>query len=228
MEEVDVFAHIVEQYHNPELTDKVPEEVIESFRNRLPPALIDFWIQYGWCNLKNNYYWICDPRPFDILLQSIFRGDLEFKPEDMSVVAYTVFNNLKVWHRAGRTVLIDMEKSEVTFQSLKSTIKPETGSSYSHDFLVGCLINDEMITDTEYFDMACDILGRPVYGECFAYVPALQLGGQEDIENLRRVRLLEHIEFLVQLGPLRLVELTGSRPGFSLGQVRPIRLIGRR
>lgn len=41
--------------------------------------------------------------------------------------------------------------------------------------------------------------GPLAYDECYAFVPALALGGSESIKNIQKVKVKEHLEFLSQL-----------------------------
>ena len=64
-----------------------------------------------------------------------------------------------------------------------------------------------IITDyfcKEFFELdnytaAVSKLGELKYDECFGYVPLLGLGGSEKVENLKKVKIKEHIELITQL-----------------------------
>ena len=43
------------------------------------------------------------------------------------------------------------------------------------------------------------MLGTVSYDECYGYVPLLSLGGAEKPENLRKVKLREHLELMYQV-----------------------------
>ena len=46
---------------------------------------------------------------------------------------------------------------------------------------------------------AVDKLGKLEQDECFGYVPLLGLGGSEKVQNLKKVRIREHIELISQM-----------------------------
>lgn len=46
---------------------------------------------------------------------------------------------------------------------------------------------------------AVKCLGQVEHNECFGYVPVLGLGGSENVENLSKVKIKEHIEVITQL-----------------------------
>ena len=49
--------------------------------------------------------------------------------------------------------------------------------------------------------------GEPAYDECFGYVPLLGLGGKDTVDNLKKVKLKEHIYIINDLvGPVEEME----------------------
>lgn len=42
-------------------------------------------------------------------------------------------------------------------------------------------------------------MGVLKYDECFGYVPLLALGGSEKVENLKKVKIKEHIKLITQM-----------------------------
>ena len=49
------------------------------------------------------------------------------------------------------------------------------------------------------FERARELLGPPERDECYAFEPALALGGPGTLETIRRVQLREHLGILAQL-----------------------------
>ena len=41
--------------------------------------------------------------------------------------------------------------------------------------------------------------GKLDFDECFGYVPLLQLGGSEKVENLKKVKIKEHLELITKM-----------------------------
>lgn len=46
---------------------------------------------------------------------------------------------------------------------------------------------------------AVDKWGKVEADECFGYVPLLGLGGKESVDNLKKVKIREHIELITQM-----------------------------
>lgn len=53
--------------------------------------------------------------------------------------------------------------------------------------------------DIKKYNEAIIKLGKIELNECFGYFPLLGLGGSEKVENLKKVKIREHIEIITQL-----------------------------
>ena len=51
----------------------------------------------------------------------------------------------------------------------------------------------------EEYAQAVEKYGDLAYDECFGYVPLLALGGKEDVEHLKKIKMKEHIAVITQL-----------------------------
>jgi hypothetical protein len=228
MLERDMIAEIIANFGPPQDAQRVPAEVAEAYRGRVPDAMIDFWRTYGWGSYNDGDLWICDPAPFAPVLARVFAGDPEFHAEDMTVIAYDSFSYTTIWNRNGYEMQVDYERSQVFRQPEKAFTNPETGKPFSKDFLVGWAISSRLNNDAgfDYFKLACEKLGNLRRGKIFGYAPLLQLGGAEDLDNLHRLEATVYMDMIAQLGPFTLVELTGPEPGAPMGRQRPVRRIG--
>ena len=92
--------------------EALPAELARRFRTLLPSAeLVNL---YGPTEATiDATFWVCDPAPFDPLLELIFQGDPEFSAPEMTVVAYSAFGALKVWHRQRRQMNVSLLESTV-------------------------------------------------------------------------------------------------------------------
>lgn len=55
-------------------------------------------------------------------------------------------------------------------------------------------VNDELINNE-----AVEKYGHLEYDECFGYVPLLALGGKESVDNLKKVKIHEHIVLITEI-----------------------------
>ena len=200
----------------------------DAFRGRVPDALIDFWTLHGFGSYKDGYFVICDPRELQPILQTIFAGDPEYRAEDITAVGYVGDSStLFAWHVNNRKVIFTMDDSLVLFSTGSGDIDKATGMPYSQAELIGAYLSAFRNFDTELFDEACRLYGKPALGEMFGFVPAFQLGGTPDAQHMRRVQAVEHMAFLAQIMPFRLVEEMPPDADHPIGQNRIVRNIGR-
>jgi hypothetical protein len=219
---------MVAEFGEPDHALRLPEREATAFKGRVPDALIAFWIRHGFGSYRNGYFVICDPRPFDAVIHTMFEGDPEFHPDDITVVAYLGDSSLLYgWHRDGRKVIITAEQSIVLFSLPSSDLDPETGRRHSDERLIGAYLALPDSIDAELYEQACALHGVPAEREIFGFFPALQLGGDPIPENMQHVKAVEHFGFLAQLKPLDLVVQTAPEPGYPIGQNRVLRQIGR-
>src|SRR5450755_626762 len=82
--EVDMFACMLQTLGEPQHASRIGPDEAARYANRVPPALVQFWVEHGRGAYCDGLYWICDPAPFDAVLELIFDGDPEFSPSDMT------------------------------------------------------------------------------------------------------------------------------------------------
>ena len=230
--EEDVLANMIRTLGEPEHASRITAEEGARYAGRVPPALIRFWLEHGRGAYFDGLYWICDPEPFDSVLELIFAGDPEFSPSDMTVIGYTAFGDLKLWHRHRRHVNVSLLNCTVFNPPASSWHDARTGQPFSEDFSVSNHVTSFRYVflqeDRDFFAAAAAKHGKLEPGEVYGFFPALQLGGAYRIENLRRVRAAEHFAILAQLEPFKLTRLTPpDPPAYPYGHVEPVRFIGK-
>jgi hypothetical protein len=164
----------------------VPDEVIDRYAARLPAPLIGHWRDAGWCGYAGGLIWVVNPLGFeDVLVEwgDLFAGDA-------LVFARTAFGNLFVW-----------QDGKVHFASIHYGWKKSLTDNVEIFFEV-LLCDDRYVAeglDGRLYWKALPRLGRPAADECYAFVPALVMGGPGTAETLHRVKLREHLGFLAQV-----------------------------
>lgn len=165
--------------------DKVEDEILNKYKEKLPEELIDIWEKYGFGCILNGNLKIVNPDEYQWTIDmSYFRANVAIP------IMVTGFGDIITW-----------EKNEYV-----SIIKYKNGSfdiiikRFRHFF--NCLEDDYFLD--EYLELnkyneAVKMHGNLEYDECFGYVPLLGLGGSEKVENLRKVKIREHIELITQL-----------------------------
>ena len=235
MPEVDMFAHTIRKLGEPQDAQKVPARDAARYADRVPRALIQFWRTHGRGSFEQGKFWICDPVPFQPIIDTVFHGDPELDPAEMTAIGYSAFGALKIWHRKRRAVTLDIVFQQVSNPPPKSWHDAETGRPFSPDYTVSCQLTafqyGPALVDTDGEDLlpqAIGRLGRLAPGEIYGFVPALHLGGRYDVANLRRMDAAEHLLVVAETANFMLTRLTPPEPPANpYGRVVPVRGIGR-
>ena len=72
------------------------------------------------------------------------------------------------------------------------------GLEYFHETILDDELADEFYTFQKY-EKAVKKYGFLEYDECFGYVPLLAMGGRESVNNIKKVKIKEHIALIVDL-----------------------------
>lgn len=164
----------------------VSQKTIDQYKDRLPATLIDHWKEQGWCGYLNGLLWIVNPQDFEAaIVDWVTEQD-----QPAFVFARTSFGDLFVW-----------ANNQVYFLSIHH--------GWFEDLTVDMeIFFNGILCDKQYLNIglrgalhqkALPKLGALEPDECYAFVPALALGGSEEVRSLQRVKLREHLAFLVQL-----------------------------
>jgi hypothetical protein len=234
MPEIDMLAYTVNAFGEPEHAQRAAPDEAARYADRVPSALLRFWMERGRGAFEQGKFWICDPAPLQPVLDEIFGGDPELDPVDMTVVGYSAFGDLKVWHRRRRTVGIHLLVSHVFVVPESGWHDRKTGLPFSEDFSIGCQLTDFQYGPLHHDADGVDLLPQAIErqgllapGEIYGFVPALQLGGDYSVANLRRVQMVEHLMIVAQVSRFKLVSLTPPEPpAHPYGRNEVVRLIG--
>lgn len=215
----------------------VTEEEAERYRGRLPDGLLRFWLQHGRGALLGGYAWLCDPALMRPVLDAVFAGDPEFKAEDIDIYLYSHDGRLSGWSPRHNTVVIEIAGFEATcvVHGTSEGMFSVTGERMSPDLAVGHDIRSQLYvldhdrdTQSDYFTSALERLGPLAPGEIYGYFPSMRIGGSGEADTMRKVKLVEHLLFLAQLGPTTLVRYVRdfSDPARPYGRREAIRVLG--
>ncbi len=183
----------------------------DSYSGRLPARLIDYWKQYGYSGYGEGIFWTVDPADYHELLnrwleRSPFKGT-----DDYHVIARTAFGKLYVWGtQSGLSLKIDSPHS-IIFPDRDA---PRRVKRAGEDLVIEVFFKSVSprfadFSDTDgkpLFAEAKAKLGQLASDEIYGFVPTLALGGKATLSNLRKVKIFEHLEILVQIAPPRIME----------------------
>lgn len=161
----------------------VPVETIEAYRDRLPDEILQLWEGQGYGTAINGFLKVIDPDKYLAGLQGCLPSD------GMIPVFATGMGGVIVW--SGEAV----RNVEFRYQTVRGL-----GSSFKRfNFLIDSDSALSAFFRWEPYLDAVEQYGHLEFDQCFGYVPILALGGAENVRNLEKVRIFEHIQIITQL-----------------------------
>ncbi|MCP4368490.1 MAG: DUF1851 domain-containing protein [Deltaproteobacteria bacterium] len=173
--------------HGPGLDcNGVSKKMINTYEDKLPLSLVEHWKSEGLCGYAKGLIWLVDPSEYEDILEEW----LEPSSYDCIVFARTAFGDLYFWSN-NKAYYLSVHYGKLKKITDDIEILFET-------VLCDHTVLEEVLMQTIYLE-AYERLGPPKSDECYAFVPALALGGSRTAVSLQKVTLREHLGILVQL-----------------------------
>ena len=170
-----------------------PDETLLNFANQmLPPEIVYLWQEYGFGDYGNGLIKVVDPRDY---MQSLYSwlGTQDFHKIPIMVSA---FGDIFYYRK------LDEEENDVSMLNIHYR-KTEV-VAWSYELFFKSFITDPEIQENvlrkSLFDQAVATLGTLKHNEAFFFVPALVLGGGEDIKYIKKGDASTHQLVLLQIG----------------------------
>ncbi len=187
----------------------VPEPILEAYRGKLPDALLTYWRAMGWGGYGNGLLWLVDPRDYAEVLNAWIHATNFYGKDRYHVFARGAFGDLYVWgERTGPSLHINSPYSMIFPSDDSADMARGEADLLLQTWLIVCekdAFDMEDDNKKPLFERAVKLLGRPGPDEMFAFVPALVLGGPSRLDHLQKVNAVEHLMFLAQVQPPRVM-----------------------
>ncbi|QWW71202.1 GAD-like domain-containing protein [Rhizobium sp. WYJ-E13] len=160
-------------------------EQISAYADLLPEEILQAWRENGWCSYGDRLLWMVDPGQFSDII-----GDLaEFEKGTPVVFVRSAFAHLYIWCD-GAAYSFDVHHGSLSRVTDNIVVM----------FMLMCdeEVREKILRSSQYKRMA-PALGPPDRDECYAFEPALQLGGSGADDTIRRVKIREHLGILSQI-----------------------------
>lgn len=158
------------------------KKIISQYENQLPQEIIDLWKNYGYGTFYNGYLKIINPNEYKELIEnSYFQGNVSLP------VFVTAFGDIITWEKNQFLGIIKYRYGENDVIS--------DGFDFFFEDLSSGEFDEEIFLINKYKE-AIDKYGKLEYDECFGYTPILGMGGTESVENLKKVKIKEHIALI--------------------------------
>lgn len=161
------------------------DDVLRAYAGTLPQELLDQWREVGWCSYGGGLLWMVDPKQFAGLIDEW----VEVQGGEPLVFLRTAFAHLYFWHD-GAVYSVDVQRGGV------SQVTKRIARMFS--LLCDPEIKEKMVR-ASLFRQALPLVGPPALDECYAFEPALALGGPGTVDTIRRVKIREHLAILAEI-----------------------------
>lgn len=165
------------------LQEKAAINVIEKYKDKVPAEVTELWENYGFGSIHNGYLRIINPEDYQEILKDTYRRYKEAIP-----LFTTAMGDILVWED-NYLLSLNYRKHEVDVVAKK------------FKFFFWDIFDDYYLCNALNWRPYPDALkqyGSPAFDECFGYAPLLGLGGTEKVENLKKVKLMEHIYLITE------------------------------
>lgn len=195
----DAYSILLEDIGEPMYRQEVPPSSISRYQGVLPDALLQLWAEHGWCGYGEGLFWMVNPQEYDSVVTNWIQGSALEKNDTYYVIARSAFGDLYLWgENSGPSLCIFSNVSRYTYDPVERS--PKAMGRAFQSFLLS--FDRDYLDFNELFNAAKESLGVLGPDEIYGFVPALQLGGSAKIEHIERVRTIEHLILLSQLGEL--------------------------
>lgn len=182
---------------------EVPAASIDKYQSKLPPALLGYWREEGWCSFADGLFWIVDPDAYKATLDKWLQGSGLAEIDNYHVIARDAFGSLYAWgERYQRKITVSSLAGGIV--ALKNQLrKPNPQPDRSLGIFLGSTSRDSLDFDDNQgkplFQRALAKLGTVAEDEMYAFEPALCIGGKADLEHMVKVKMVEQLMILDQL-----------------------------
>ncbi|MDE6950950.1 MAG: DUF1851 domain-containing protein [Lachnospiraceae bacterium] len=161
------------------------QEIVFEYEKKLPGELLEIWKNYGLGSLFSGYLKVINPEEYqELLSETYFRGNISVP------ILVTAFGDVITLEEGQYIGMVKYKNGN--FVMLAKNFKRFMQNLDDDYFL-------EKYFQIPMYLEAVKKWGELKYDECFGYVPLLGLGGGEKIDNLRKVKIREHIELISKM-----------------------------
>ncbi|WP_024480405.1 T6SS immunity protein Tdi1 domain-containing protein [Cellulophaga baltica] len=182
-----MFKVFFAKYPNFKIEQKVHEKLISDFKGKLPDELLKFWAEFGFGVYMDEFLKIINPNEYQDSLNESY-----INPNNTEIVfAITAFGDYLVWtgdairlikFRYGSYNIIENDDDMTWFFDMDLA-----DDAYASD-----------IFKIQIYKETFSLLGSLAFDECYGYVPILAAGGAEKVENVEKVKIIEHLSIITQ------------------------------
>lgn len=163
----------------------IEQKIVEKYNNAIPRKLFELWKHKGLGMFMDGYLKTINPDEYKNILNESY-----FNAANSIPIMATAFGDIITWEENKYVGLVRYKygTSEIMISN--------------YDLFLVLLNNNSFVSrffQIDLYEKAVDKYGTLNYDECFGYVPILALGGKESVNNLKKVKIREHIALITEL-----------------------------
>ena len=199
----DDIESFFEEIGTPEQSITVDVNYANSYRGKLPDALINYWLTHGFTRHSNGLFWIVDPDKFASVKDEWLKGTSLQDEDDYYVIARSGFGELYLWGtNTGDKYIIDTNSAWILKEGgCEDEIKYGEADEMLYSFLSFLEAIDldiENDSGQRLFSKAVRRYGELQVNEVFGFEQSLLLDANADVDNLSKVDIFIHLSKLAQ------------------------------
>ena len=171
---------------------KPTDQTLDRFKDILPEELLDFWKEFGFGNYGNGFIKVINPEEYSSsLYEWLGKEDASRVP-----ILITAFGDIFFYRKLSANDE-DVSFLDIHYRDIDACV-------WSLEEFFGSYIVDEGIIDEvlkkELFELAVSKKGGIAFDEIYYFVPALVMGGEEDVKYIDKGKGVVHQSLLFQMG----------------------------
>jgi hypothetical protein len=188
---------------------------IEKFRGKLPDKLLEYWQDHGWGGFHSGLFWLVNPSDYTEVVDAWLSNNGIEGRDSYFAIARTAFGRVFLWNKSsGQTATISGLFSEIITTPPNRSVLAGDEVSAVEAFMAtkepdALDIEDEK--EKKIFKRAVEKLGALKADEMYGFEPALVIGGAPKLDNLVKVKVIEHLILLQQFGEIEILHMDVSR-----------------
>jgi hypothetical protein len=198
------FAEFINEFGEATHHQDVPNQSIHKWRGKLPEQLLEYWQQEGWNGYADGLFWTVNPDDFEDLADEWLADTPLEQLDSFHIIGRSAFGELYACgQRCGPKLKILAPVNALI--ALAKELQPkdaDTLNFQTRGFFGGRMLSDGDLKDESgkpLFARALEKLGPLEPDEMYGFEPAIVTGGKMVLENLRKVKLDQHLSILRQL-----------------------------
>lgn len=189
--EPEMIKRFLEIYEPGEELMKPDETLLNFGRQMLPPEIMYLWENYGFGDYGNGLLKVVDPRDYMSSLYT-WLGGRDFSKIPIMVTAFgDIFYYRKLDDTENDIALLNIHYSRID-------VCAYSYQEFFEDYIIEEDIKEGVLRESLYNE-ALDTLGPLTHDEIFFFVPALALGGGENIKCIKKGDANVHQQLLFDL-----------------------------